>query len=569
MSRLSALAPPWMRTYRAALLPRDVIAGVTLAAVAIPEVMGYTSISQTPIVTGLYTIILPTIVFGLLASSRQLVVGADSATAAVLAGGLAALSVTGLTPGSAEWLAWCQLTAIVTGALLVIARVFRLGFIADFLPASVLIGFLTGVGIQVLTGQIPDMLGIPKGTGGWFEQQWAWITGLGDANLPDVGYAALTLAIILGFKRFLPRVPGAVVAVLLCIAISAAVDSSANGVATVGAVQGGLPPFGLPSGITWSDALQVLGIALSCLVLIVAQSAATARSFGARHGDRVDVNRDIAALSGANIAAGLSGTFVVNGSPTKTQILDGQGGRSQVSNLTMALITLLVALFFTAVLAPMPKATLAAIVFLIGLELIDLLGMREVLRQRRDEFVVAALTAVVVFAIGVQTGIVVAIVLSVIILLKRQYRPADYVVTIGAGGAPAYEPARPGAQSEPGLLVFRFDSALFYANVTRFVDDVQALIESAPDPVRLVVLDCSSVTDVDYSARAALRSMVDFVHARGAHVALAEADPTLIAALERGGIVDKLDPAANFPTVGHAVDAFRDDPSRFQRPSTG
>jgi len=553
----SGLAPAWLKDYKASYLPRDVVAGVTLAAVAIPEVMGYTSISQTPIVTGLYTIIFPTLVFGLLASSRLLVVGADSATAAVLAGGLTALSVSGLTPGSAEWLAWCQLVALVTGVLLLIARVFKLGFIADFLPASVLIGFLTGVGIQVLSGQIPDMLGIPKGSGNWFEQQWAWISSLGSANLADVGYAVLTLALILGFKRFIPKVPGAVVAVILSIAISAALDSEADGVKVVGAVQGGFPPLGLPQGITLSDAVAVLGISLSCLVLIVAQSAATARSFGAKHGDRVDVNRDILGLSGANVAAGLTGTFVVNGSPTKTQILDSQGGRSQVSNLVMAGITLLVALFFTSFLAPMPSATLAAIVFLIGVDLIDFKGMRAILAQRQDEFVVAAITAVIVFAVGVEKGIIWAIVLSVIALIRRQYKPADYVVSLDEHGEPRYEEARPGAQSEPGLVVFRFDSTLFYANATRFVDDVQALITAAPDPVRLLVLDCTSVPEVDYSAGKAVSSLVDYVHAHDARVALAGADPSLVASLTRAGVMEKVHTVHIYATVPEAMEAFR------------
>jgi len=554
----ASVMPGWLRDYKPSYLSRDIVAGVVLAAIAIPEVMGYTSISQTPIVTGLYTIIFPTIIFGLLASSRLLVVGADSATAAVLAGGLASLSVSGLTPGSAEWLAWCQLVAIVTGVMLIVARVFRLGFIADFLPASVLIGFLTGVGIQVLSGQIPEMLGVPKGSGNWFQQQWAWITSLGSVNLADVGYAALTIVLILGFKKFLPKVPGAVVAVIICIAISAAVDSQANGVKVVGAVNGSFPPIGLPSGLSWSDVGSVIGISISCLVLIVAQSAATARSFGAKHGDRVDVNRDILGLSGANLAAGLSGTFVVNGSPTKTQILDSQGGRSQVANIVMSLITLVVALFLTGLLAPMPKATLAAIVFLIGFELIDIKGMRAILAQRRDEFVVAAVTAVIVFAVGVEQGIIWAIVLSVVALIRRQYKPADYVVSLDAQGEPVYEAATPGAQSAPGLIVFRFDAAIFYANATRFVDDCQALLDSAPDPVRMVVLDCSSVSDVDYSAGKAVSSLVDYVHAHDARVALAGADPSLVASLELAGVMDKIHTIHVYPTVADAAHAFQE-----------
>ncbi|MGB8384827.1 MAG: SulP family inorganic anion transporter, partial [Dermatophilaceae bacterium] len=271
---------------------------------AIPETMGYTTIAQTPVVTGLYTIIFPTIAFALLGSSRLLVVGADSATAAIMAAGLAGLGIAGLTPNSAEWLAWASLVALVGGGLLILARLLKLGFLGDFLSASVLIGFLTGVGIQVLTGQIPDMLGIHKGTGTWFQQQWYTITHAVDANGPTLAYAAATLIIILGCKRFAPKVPGAVLAVVLSIAVSNALDSSANGVAVIGPVQGGFPPIGLPQGITWSDVPAVAGIAVSCFVLMIAQSAATSRSFAMKHEQRVDVNRDIVGLSGANIAAG-------------------------------------------------------------------------------------------------------------------------------------------------------------------------------------------------------------------------------------------------------------------------
>src|SRR4051794_41615781 len=195
MSKLAQFTPESLQGYQRSWLSRDIIAGVTLAAVAIPETMGYTSIAQTPVVTGLYTVIFPTLVFALLASSRLLVVGADSATAAILAAGLASLGIAGLTPNSPEWLAFTSLVALVCGGMLLIARLLRLGFLGDFLSASVLIGFLTGVGIQVMGGQIPDMLGVPKGGGRWLEQQWDWITEVPNASVPTIGFALGTLVI--------------------------------------------------------------------------------------------------------------------------------------------------------------------------------------------------------------------------------------------------------------------------------------------------------------------------------------------------------------------------------------
>ncbi len=550
------LAPNWLRGYRRSWLRTDIVAGVTLAAVAIPETMGYTSIAQVPVVTGLYTVIFPALLFALLGSSRLLVVGADSATAAILAAGLAGLGIAGLTPYSPEWLAFTSLTALVCGVLLLLARLLRLGFIGDFLSSSVLIGFLTGVGIQVLTGQVPDMLGIAKGTGTWFQQQWWTLTHLTDANLATVAFAVGALLIIMGFKKFLPKVPGAIIAVIGSIIVATVLDVGADGVALVGTVQGGFPPIGLPSGIGWSDVTAVIGVAFSCFVLIIAQSAATSRSFAMRHGQKVDVNRDIVGLSGANFAAGLTGTFVVNGSPTKTQILDEQKGRTQLANMTMALVVLLVVLFLTGLLTNMPKAVLGAIVFLIGVDLIDIAGLRRVWHARRSEFVIAALTGVVVFAVGVEQGIILAIVASILEMIRRQYRPDRFVVGVGAGGDAIYAPAKPGTQSEPGLIVFRYDADLFYANANRFSDDVQELITGAPDPVRWLVLDCSSIPDVDYSAGLSIDGLIEFVHRRGAVFALAGLDPNLHATLRQQGVLQMLNADHVYDSVAAAVAAF-------------
>jgi len=554
---VTRLTPVSLRSYRPAWLSTDIVAGLTLAAVAIPEVMGYTSISQTPLITGLYTVIFPTIAFALLGSSKLLVVGADSATAAILSAGLVGVGITGLTPYSPEWVAVCSLTALVCGGLLVIARILRLGFLGDFLSASVLVGFLTGVGIQVLSGQIPDMLGVPKGTGNWFSQQWDWIRDIPDLSWTTFAFAAATVAISLGFKRFLPRVPGAIVAVVLLIIISAATDASAHGVAVVGSVQGGFPPIGLPSGITWDDVPKVLDLAFSCFVLIIAQSAATSRSFAMRHGDRADVNRDLTGLSGANVAAGLTGTFVVNGSPTKTKILDEQKGRTQLANLTMSGVVLLFVLFLTSVLKDMPKSVLAGIVFLIGVDLIDIPGLKRILARRRSEFVIAALTGVVVFAVGVEQGIVVAIIISILEIIRRQYKPKDFLVRVTKAGEPTYESAAPGHQSARGLVVFRYDAELFYANANRFVDDVEALVDHAPDPVRWVILDASSLDDIDYSAGVSLAGLLDYLDARGITFALARADTGLLFTLATYGLMKRIPDARVFANLIEAVEAFR------------
>lgn len=558
-SVLKKFVPVSLRGYKRSWLVTDLVAGATLSAVAIPETMGYTSIAQTPVVTGLYTVIFPTIVFVLLGASRLLVVGADSATAAILAAGLGGAAIAGVTPYSPDWLAYCSFIALLCGGLLLLARVFRLGFLGDFLSASVLIGFLTGVGVQVFTGQLPSMLGIPKGSGTWVEQQWYLITHLDQISWLTTAFAAATLVIIVGFKRFAPKVPGAIVAVVLLIGVSAATAASAHGVAVVGAVQGGFPPIGLPQGISLNNLATCVGIAFSCFILIIAQSAATSRSFAMKHGQNVDIDRDIVGLAGASLAAGLSGTFVVNGSPTKTQILDEQKGRTQLANLTMSGIVLLVVIFFTTVLTDMPTSVLGAIVFLIGLDLIDVRGLRRVARRRQSEFVIALVTAVVVCAVGVEPGIILAIVVSIIEVIRRHYKPKDFVVTVSPTGAESYVKAVPGAQSDPGLIIFRYDSDLFYANANRFVDDVEALIDKAPDPVRWLILDAGSVDDIDYSAGVAFSGLMDYLKSREVTFALSGADTGLVDTLRAYDLLDRIGADHLHDNLSEAVDAFRAD----------
>jgi high affinity sulfate transporter 1 len=552
-------APLALRGYQRSWLVADIIAGTTLSAVAIPEVMGYTSIAQTPVATGLYTVIVPTAVFALLGASRLLVVGADSATAAILSAGLGSAAIAGVTPGSEQWVAYTSFIALICGALLVLARAFRLGFLGDFLSTSVLIGFLTGVGVQVATGQLPDMLGIPKGSGGWLDQQWHLLTSLGDTSATTLVFAAATLVIIVVFKRFAPKVPGAIVAVVLLIVVSALTDASTHGVAVVGSVDKGFPPIGLPDGIDRANWETCTAIAVSCVILIIAQSAATSRSFAMKHGQNVDVNRDIVGLAGANFAAGLSGTFVVNGSPTKTQILDGQNGRTQVANLTMSAIVLMVALFFTTALTDMPKAVLGAIVFLIGLDLIDIAGLRRIARSRRSEFVIALMTAVVVCAVGIEQGIILAIVVSIIEVIRRQYEPRDFVLADSATGQQSYQPAAPGNQTEAGLIVFRYDAPLFYANANRFVDDIESLIDTAPDQVRWLILDAGGLDDIDYSAGVALGGLLDYLDAHQITLVMARVDPWLVDTLRAYDLHHRIGPGRLYDTLDDAIGAFRSD----------
>ncbi len=390
-----------------AKIPVDIIAGVTLAALAIPEVMGYTQIAGMPVITGLYTILIPTALFALFGSSRHLVVGADSATAAIMAAGLAGMAAT----GSSEYVALAGLLALITAVVLIIARVIKLGFLADFLSRTVLIGFLTGVGIQVAVGQISGMLGIPGGGSGPIQKLATDVQQLSQINYYTLAVSVGVLGVIFGLKMVNKKIPGALIAVIGAIFASYFFDLASYGVSVLGTVPSGLPQIGLPDvTISFSLIQQLLPTAFSLFVVILAQSAATSRAYAARYGERFSENVDIVGLSLANIGAGLTGTFVVNGSPTKTQMVDSAGGRSQIATLTTSVIVVIVVLFLTVPLSYMPNAVLSSVVFMIGLELVDVKGMRKIFAARPSEFWVAALTAAVVVFIGVEQGIILAMV---------------------------------------------------------------------------------------------------------------------------------------------------------------
>jgi high affinity sulfate transporter 1 len=541
-------------------VPADALAGITLAALAIPEVMGYTSIAGMPVVTGLYTILLPVFAFALLGSSRHLVVGADSATAAVMAASLSGMAVA----RSTRYVALAGLLALMAAGMLVIARFVRLGILADFLSRTVLVGFLSGVGIDVALRQAAAVLGVPPGhgltvagyeftgTGARFASTLRKADRLSWATL---AVAASVVAFVMVLRLIDRRIPGPLIAVVGGILVSWAADLSAHGVATVGPLPRGVPGLSFPD-VSWSDFRSLLGTALSVVVLILAQSAATSRAYAARYEDRFDENRDLIGLAAANVFAGLSGAFVVNGSPTKTEMVDGAGGRSQVSQITGGIVVLLVLLFLTGPIRFMPDAVLAAVVLIIGIDLVDLPGLRRILRLRRDEFVVAAIVAVTVVTFGVEPGIVLALIASLIDHLRRSYRPHTSVLTAARQGRGWHgEPAAPDARTEPGLVVYRFAGSLYYANCEFFSAQVSAFAESAHPP-EWICIDAAAIPDVDYSGGEILHQLHTSLSRRGIRLVIAEPMGHVRRLLQHYGFIGEIGAGAVFDTVGEAVAAF-------------
>jgi sulfate permease, SulP family len=533
----------------------DIVAGITLAALAIPEVMGYTKIAGMPVVTGLYTILIPTALFALFGSSRHLVVGADSATAAIMAAGLVGLAAT----ASPQYVAYAGILALLAAAFLILARIIKLGFIADFLSRTVLIGFLTGVGIQVAVGQISGMLGIPGGGAGPVQKLVTDFQQLPQTNIYTLAISISVLVIIVGCRKINKKIPGALIAVLGAILVSYLFSLSSYGVAVLGTVPGGLPKFGLPTGVTLNASVleQLLPVAFSLFIVILAQSAATSRAYAARYSEGFSENVDLVGLGLASVGAGLTGTFVVNGSPTKTQMVDSAGGRSQLATLTTSVIVLIVLLFLTKPLAYMPEAVLSSVVFLIGIELVDVLGMRKIFAQRPVEFWVALITALVVIFIGVEQGILLAIVLSILIHIRHGYKPKNAVLGVDSSGRPHMLPVSSHAQTIPSLMVYRFHHSMYYANAEHFSQEVLELVDTAQPPLSWFCIDMTAVDEVDFSAAATLREIYKLLKEKGIRLVLAEVEDDIRRELDLSEVSDLIGKDAFFETLGDVEDAYR------------
>lgn len=480
---------------------RNARAGVTLAAMNIPQVLGYTRIAGMPVVTGLYTLLcLPA--FAAFGSSRYLVVAADSATAAILAGGLTALA----PMGSAQYVELAGYVALLTALFLLLGRIFKLGFIADFLSQTVLVGFLTGVGIQVGIAVMGETLGVPIHARKTVLQAMEIVRRLPEVRLPTVLISAAVLATVLVLRRWAPKIPGALIAVIGATAASEVWNLAGRGVAIVGPVAGGLPHPALHL-LPWQDIVPLIPVAGSCVLMIITQSAATARVYALRHQQKLDENQDLLGLAAANTAAALSGAFVVNGSPTQTALVESAGADSQIAQISTAMVVAAVLLFLTGPLAYLPQCVLGALVLLVALHLIDIRGLLSLRRESPGEYAVALTTAVVVVAAGVEQGIVLAMVLSLLRIVRHSYRPHTGVLVADTKTTWKLVPVAAGVRTEPGFVLYRFGASLFYANAARFAEEVLKVIEPMPTTVRWVVVDAEAIANIDYSAARAVADL--------------------------------------------------------------
>ncbi len=530
---------------------KDALAGVQLAAMNIPQALGYTKIAGTPIVTGFYTLLLPLVAFAVFGSSRFLVVAADSATAAILAGGISSMAAV----GSAKYVALASTVALLTAGFLLIARLLKLGFLADFLSRTVLVGFLTGVGFQVGIAVLGGMLGVETHSRRSLLQLGEVLRALPHVHFPTVLLSVVVLLLIFGLHSLGPRIPGPFIAVVCAIAASSAFQFAERGIEIIGPVAGGLPHLGWPD-VTWQEIESLLPIAGSCLVMIVAQSAATSRVYAVRHHQQLDEDSDLLGLSAANLAAGLTGTFVVNGSPTQTAMVESSGGRSQLAQVATAAVVALVLLFLTRPIQYLPRCALGAIVFVIAVRLIDLRGLQDIRRESPGEFYLAVMTAAVVVLIGVEQGIVSAMIVSLLRVVGHSYRPHTGVLLRDENRIWKTIPAAHGARTEPGLVIYRFDAALFYANAGLFAQEVSRLARPAESPLHWIIIDAEAIVHVDFTASRVLRDLYLDLEQQGVELLFARVHPELHADLDRHHITETFGEKRIFVRLHDALRAF-------------
>jgi len=510
-----------LRGYKPSWLRGDLVAGITVAAIAIPESLGYASIAGMPPQAGLYCALLPALLFALIASSRQLVVGADSATAALVAAGAGAVAAT----GTSQYAGAVAVLGLATAFVLLVMAVARLGFLADLISQPVLAGFLSGVGVSLIIGKLPDVLGIPASGSTW-NKLVDTVTGLGSINWWSAALGLGVVAVMIGALRLPAAVPAALFGLIVFSVLANLIDAQSHGVAMVGALPPGLPSFAWPT-ISSGEIGSIATAAVSIAVVVLAQSAAVARSFSTKNGYKVDINSDLVGLSAANLGSAVTGGFAINGSPPRTAAGDGAGSKSQMVNIVMAVVIGALLLFGSGLFAYVPSTVLDGIVLGIGIHLLKIGELKAIYRARKDEFFAAMLALVVVAFVGVEQGVLLAVVVAIIERARRAYRPEDEV-TVQNGVVGAREQERLGELAPSaldGVLVYRFDSPLFFANATHFDERIRAVIDATTPAPTTVVIDAAAMDDIDVTGCNVITRLAKDLEAKGTKVVITELVP--------------------------------------------
>ncbi len=537
------------RRYRRAWLRHDLAAGLVLTAFLVPQGMAYAELAGLPAVNGLYATLVPLVIYALFGPSRILVLGPDSAIAPLIAA--AVIPVAGIDFGSRVALA--SLLALMVGTLLVIASFARLGFLTDLLSKPVRTGYLAGIAFVVIVQQVPRLLGYSVDAADFLGKFVGLVRGLPNLDGPTTAIGLPCLAAILVLRRRAPRIPGVLVAVG---GATLAFVLLHPGVKTLGQVPEGLPDFILPHPHA-ADWLPLVASALAIALLVFADTTVLSRSYASKLGERVDQSQELGALGAANLATSLFGGFPISVSSSRTPVAEAAGARTQLTGLVAAAALGLVLAFGTGFLHIVPQAALAAVVIAAGIGLVEVAVFRRLRQVSRPDFGLAIAAFTGVALLGVLRGVGIAIALSVFAVLERAWHPYHAVLARVAGLKGYHDLARhPQGRQVPGLLLFRFDAPLFFANANVFRDRILRAVADAGSPLHRVVIAAEPMTDVDTTAADILDDVrIDFAR-RGIELVFAELKDPVKDTLARYGLVDRIGPGRFYPTVGSAVHAY-------------
>jgi SulP family sulfate permease len=524
-----------LRSYDRGWLAPDLLAGITVWALLVPQALGYASLAGMPSVYGLYAAFGALLLYWLWGSSRALNVGPEATVAMMVATVLAPLAVV----GTDAYLAMAATLAILVGIILVIGGLLRLGRIADFLSRPILAGYVFGSGLLIIGSQLAKVFGIDVDAALYATDLGAILRNLDQTNVTALVIGVGVIVIVLGLRRVDRRIPGALVAVVASILLVAVLGLD-DEVDVVGSFPSGVPVPSFP-GIGLQDVLMLIGPAAAIALLVYPDSVLAGRILANKGKYRLDADREFFGIGAANVGSGFLGGFPVNGSQSRSFLVADSGAKSQVANLWAAGLVLLTLLFLSGIFAYLPAAALGGIVIVAGLGLLDTDEFRAIYRYRRAEFWMAVLTIGAVVVLGMLVGIVIAVALSLLMVVLRAAAPSTAIL----GRMPGTDTYRdiadhPEAETTPSLLIYRFDAALFFANASRLRDEILAAIESTDPPIRMVLIDAETMPDIDSSGAQVLNELLDTLDELGIRLALARVRTELRDELQGSRIEERI-----------------------------
>jgi SulP family sulfate permease len=538
--------------YRAPSARRDLVAGVTVAALALPSAMAYAEVAGVSPVNGLYALLLPTVAYVLLGSSRQLVVGPEGSISTLVGAAVLGVAVAG-SPHAAELAA---MLALLVALCFVVAWVLRLGWIADYFSRPVLVGYIHGIAVVLVIGQLGKLLGVSVEARDPLPQLWEVIRELGEVSGTTIVVSALALGALMLLHFVMPRLPAALIVVVVGIGVSWALDLQQHGVAVVGAIPSGLPSFAVPSPGIW-EVLHLVPAAVGIFLVSFADEILTARSFAGKHGRHVRASQELLAIGAANAAAGFTQGFSVGASGSRTAVNDSMGARTQIAALFSTGTIVLILLFLTEPVQYLPKAVLGAVIVTAAIGLIEPAAWRALAAVDPAEVAIAAVTMTCVVVLGVLEAMVIAVGLSMVDTVRRSARPYDAVLGwVERLGRYADVSLHPSARVTPGVVVYRLDDRLFFANSRYFKGRVREAIRAAPGEVSWLVFDAEAVTHADSTGLEALRELTSDLKSEEITLVVARLRTRMQEHFELAGLTEAIGPERFYPSVRAAVDGY-------------